>query len=38
MEVFNYTEFRKELKSSPDKASKNEEVIIVSHGKNKNVV
>ncbi len=38
MEVLNYTVFRKELKSSLDKVSNNEEVIIVSRGKNKNVV
>ncbi|MDE3183993.1 MAG: type II toxin-antitoxin system prevent-host-death family antitoxin [Bacteroidota bacterium] len=38
MEVLNYTEFRKELKSFLDKVSKDEEVIVVSRGKNKNVV
>ena len=38
MEVLNYTEFRKELKASLDKVSKDEDVIVVSRGKNKNVV
>lgn len=38
MEVLNYTEFRKELKASLDKVSNNEDMIIVSRGKNKNVV
>ncbi|MDQ6758093.1 MAG: type II toxin-antitoxin system prevent-host-death family antitoxin [Bacteroidota bacterium] len=38
MEVLNYTEFRKDLKSSLDKVSNNEDVIIVSRGRNKNVV
>ncbi len=38
MEVLNYTEFRKDLKSSLDKVSNDEDVIIVSRGKNKNVV
>ena len=38
MEVLNYTEFRKDLKSSLDKVSNDEEVIIVSRSKNKNVV
>jgi antitoxin YefM len=38
MEVLNYTEFRKELKSSLDKVSNDEDVIVVSRGKNKNVV
>ncbi len=38
MEVLNYTEFRKELKSSLDKVSNDKEVIVVSRGKNKNVV
>jgi antitoxin YefM len=38
MEVLNYTEFRKELKSSLDKVCNDEEVIVVSRGKNKNVV
>lgn len=38
MEVLNYTEFRKELKSSLDKVSNDEDVIVISRGKNKNVV
>ena len=38
MEVLNFTEFRKELKSSLDKVSNDEDVIVVSRGKNKNVV
>lgn len=38
MEVLNYTEFRKELKLSLDKVSNDKEVIVVSRGKNKNVV
>lgn len=38
MEVLNYTEFRKDLKASLDKVSNDEDVIIVSRGKNKNVV
>lgn len=38
MEVLNYTEFRKELKASLDKVSNNEDIIIVSRGKDKNVV
>ena len=38
MEVLNYTEFRKELKSALDKVSNDDDVIIVSRGKNKNVV
>ncbi len=38
MEVLNFTEFRKELKASLDKVSNNEDVIVVSRGKNKNVV
>ncbi len=38
MEVLNYTEFRKDLKASLDKVSRDEDVIIVSRGKNKNVV
>ena len=38
MEVLNFTEFRKELKSSLDKVSNDEDVIIVSRGKDKNVV
>ncbi len=38
MEVLNFTEFRKELKASLDKVSKDEDVIVVSRGKNKNVV
>lgn len=38
MEVLNYTEFRKDLKTSLDKVSNNEDVIIVSRGKDKNVV
>lgn len=38
MEVLNYTEFRKDLKLSLDKVSKDEDVIIVSRGNNKNVV
>lgn len=38
MEVLNYTEFRKNLKSSLDKVSNDEEIIIVSRSKNKNVV
>ncbi|MEO7316879.1 MAG: type II toxin-antitoxin system prevent-host-death family antitoxin [Ginsengibacter sp.] len=38
MEVLNYTEFRKELKASLDKVSNDEEIIIVSRGKDKNVV
>ncbi len=38
MEVLNYTEFRKDLKASLDKVSNNEDVIIVSRSKNKNVV
>ena len=38
MEVLNYTEFRKDLKSSLDKVSNDEEVIVVSRGKDKNVV
>lgn len=38
MEVLNYTEFRNELKASLDKVSNNEDIIIVSRGKNKNVV
>ena len=38
MEVLNYTEFRKELKASLDKVSNDEDMIIVSRGKDKNVV
>ncbi len=38
MEVLNYTDFRKDLKSSLDKVSNDEEIIIVSRSKNKNVV
>ncbi|HEY5463795.1 MAG TPA: type II toxin-antitoxin system prevent-host-death family antitoxin [Hanamia sp.] len=38
MEVLNYTEFRKDLKSSLDKVSNDDEVIIVSRSKGKNVV
>ncbi len=38
MEVLNYTEFRKDLKSSLDKVSDDNDVIIVSRSKNKNVV
>jgi antitoxin YefM len=38
MEVLNYTEFRKDLKSSLDKVSNDNDVIIVSRSKNKNVV
>ena len=38
MEVLNYTEFRKELKASLDKVSNDEDIIIVSRGKDKNVV
>ena len=38
MEVLNYTDFRKNLKSVLDKVSNDEEVVIVSRSKNKNVV
>ncbi len=38
MEVLNYTEFRKDLKASLDKVSNDNDVIIVSRSKNKNVV
>jgi len=38
MEVLNYTEFRKDLKSSLDKVSNDNDIIIVSRSKNKNVV
>ncbi len=38
MEVLNYTDFRKNLKSVLDKVSSDEEVVIVSRSKNKNVV
>lgn len=38
MEVLNYTDFRKDLKSVLDKVSNDEEVVIVSRSKNKNVV
>ncbi len=38
MEVLNYTEFRKDLKASLDKVSDDEDIIIVSRSKNKNVV
>jgi antitoxin YefM len=38
MEVLNYTDFRKDLKASLDKVSNDEDVIIVSRSKNKNVV
>ena len=38
MEVLNFTEFRKDLKTALDKVSNNEDVIVVSRGKNKNVV
>lgn len=38
MEVVNYSEFRKQLKVNLDKVSDNEEVVIVSRSKNKNVV
>ena len=38
MEILNYTQFRKELKSSLDKVSNDEEVLIVSRSKGKNVV
>lgn len=38
MEVLNYTEFRKELKSSLDKVTNDGDMIVVSRGKNKNVV
>ncbi|HEY5393451.1 MAG TPA: type II toxin-antitoxin system prevent-host-death family antitoxin [Hanamia sp.] len=38
MEVLNYTQFRNDLKSSLDKVSDDEEVIIVSRSKGKNVV
>lgn len=33
MEALNYTEFRKDLKSSLDKVSNDEDVIIVSRSK-----
>ena len=38
MEVLNYTDFRKDLKSVLDKVSNDEQIIIVSRSKNKNVV
>ena len=38
MEVLNYTEFRKDLKASLDKVSNDNDIIIVSRSKNKNVV
>ena len=38
MVVLNFTEFRKELKSSLDRVSIDEDVIIVSRGRDKNVV
>lgn len=38
MEVLNYTEFLKELKSSLDKVSNDEDIIIVSCSNSKNVV
>ncbi len=38
MEVLNFTEFRKDLKSAMDKVGNDEDVIIISRSKNKNVV
>lgn len=38
MDVVNYTEFRNNLKRSLDKVSDDEEVVIVSRSRNKNVV
>lgn len=38
MEVLNYTEFRKKMKESPDRISDDNDIVIVSRSKNKNVV
>jgi antitoxin YefM len=38
MEVFNYTDFRNNLKSVLDKTVENHEVIIISRSQNKDVV
>jgi antitoxin YefM len=38
MEVLNYTDFRKDLKSVLDKVSNDEDIVVVSRSKNKNVV
>lgn len=38
MDVVNYSEFRKKLKSNLDKVSDTEEVVIISRSQNKNVV
>ncbi len=38
MDVVNYTEFRNNLKRSLDKVSDDEEVVVVSRSRNKNVV
>lgn len=38
MEVLNYTEFRKKMKESLDRVSDDNDIVIVSRSKNKNVV
>ncbi len=38
MEVLNYTDFRKNLKSVLDKTVENHEVVIISRSQNKDVV
>lgn len=38
MEVLNYTEFRKKMKESLDKVSDDNDIVVVSRSKNKNVV
>ncbi|HMG83815.1 MAG TPA: type II toxin-antitoxin system prevent-host-death family antitoxin [Ferruginibacter sp.] len=38
MEVLNYTEFRKKMKESLDSVSDDNNIVIVSRSKNKNVV
>lgn len=38
MEVLNYTEFRKKMEESPDRISDDNDIVIVSRSKNKNIV
>ncbi len=38
MEVLNYTEFRKKMKESLDRVTDDNDIVIVSRSKNKNVV
>jgi antitoxin YefM len=38
MEVLNYTEFRKKMKESLDSVSDDNNIVVVSRSKNKNVV